>query len=240
MKATPVAIDLIKIDHETQSRASTNELVVAEYEEGWRGDSAFPPVDLFTDGNGYYIGDGVHRVLSAARAERLSVMALVHKGGRHEAAIFACGANKSHGLKRTNADKRHAVEKLLRLEPEWADRRIAEHVGVGEHLVGVVRDQLRESRSCPVDVNPPTRVGSDGKRRKAPAVKRETAPDAPDAAITERAAKPVKNGAPTVASKDRRRAESLVGELIRLLCDLGVYQQVRSEINAVAEVVKRV
>ena len=49
-----------------------------------------------------------------------------------------------------------------------------------------------------------------------------------------------KNGSPVVSHKDRSRAEKLVGDLIRLLCDLGVYQQLRQQLNDVAEVVKRV
>jgi hypothetical protein len=184
MKATSIPIDLITIDHETQSRADTNRDTVAEYAEAWRSENEFPPVDLFSDGTGYHVGDGVHRILSAKEAGRSSVPACVHQGGKHEASIFACGANKSHGLKRTNADKRKCVERMLRLEAEWADNRIAAHVGVSQEHVRQVRAQLTTVVGS--DVNPPTRVGSDGKRRTAPkpAVK-ETPPATASAPMKE-------------------------------------------------------
>lgn len=242
MKVIEVPIDQITIDHETQSRAATNSDTVAEYAEAWSSEADFPPVELFSDGGAYHVGDGVHRILSAEAAGVFSVPAHIHKGDRRAAAIYACGANKSHGLKRSNADKRKCVERMLKLEPEWADNRIAEHVGVVNHLVSSVREQLGTNPSCEVDVNPPTRVGKDGKRRAAPAPKpsKSDAPKAPASKPDPPKPKPVKNGQPVVSHKERDKAESLVGELIRLLCDLGVYQQVRDHLNAVAEVVKRV
>ena len=58
--------------------------------------------------------------------------------------IASLGANGSHGLPRTNADKRRAVEILLR-DPEWSqwsDREIARRACVHHQMVGAMRREL--------------------------------------------------------------------------------------------------
>jgi hypothetical protein len=47
-----------------------------------------------------------------------------------------------HGLRRTNEDKRKAVLGTLALRPDWSDRAVAKHVGVGYTLVATVRASL--------------------------------------------------------------------------------------------------
>lgn len=79
---------------------------------------------------------------------------------------YSVGANATHGLRRTNADKRRAVETLLRDE-EWgakSDRWIAEKCGVGNQLVGHIRRELCESHSSTTTT---ARTGRDGKTRRA-------------------------------------------------------------------------
>ena len=49
------------------------------------------------------------------------ISADVREGSRRDAILYAVGANASHGLKRTNRDKRNAVMVLLK-DPEWSDR----------------------------------------------------------------------------------------------------------------------
>lgn len=66
------------------------------------------------------------------------------KGIRREAVLFACGANQTHGLTRTNADKRKAVETLM-LDAEWSqwsNREIARRVGVASSLADDIRASL--------------------------------------------------------------------------------------------------
>jgi len=58
--------------------------------------------------------------------------------------IWAAGENKTHGLPRTNADKRLAVTALLS-DKEWvveADSVIAAHAGVSQPFVGELRKEL--------------------------------------------------------------------------------------------------
>ncbi len=58
--------------------------------------------------------------------------------------LHAAGANSSHGLRRTHADKRRCVLALL-ADPEWAawsDRELARRCGVHHELVGRLRREV--------------------------------------------------------------------------------------------------
>jgi hypothetical protein len=68
----------------------------------------------------------------------------VRQGTRREAVLFSVGANASHGLRRTNADKERAVKVLLSDDEwkEWGDREIASRCGVTHPFVGQIRKGL--------------------------------------------------------------------------------------------------
>lgn len=140
--------------------------VVEQYADAYRDGDTFPPVDLFTeDGESYWPGDGIHRCKAAIEAGKSSISAIVHQGDLHAAQVFACSANKKHGLYRTNVDKRHAVQTMLALEPKWSNRRIAEHVGVGNQIVSQVRQAMVSKKEI---ADSPTREGRDGRTYDAP------------------------------------------------------------------------
>lgn len=167
-KAELIDIDLIRIDGGTQARVITNLDVVADYAEHYRDESpgapTLPPIDVFFDGTDYWLGDGFHRRHAASQAGLVKIECLVHKGTKRDAILFAVGANHSHGLKRTNKDKRKAVEMLLS-DAEWSqqtNRWIAEKAGVSDPFVGEIRQLLTVS-NCP---KPATRTGKDGKQYK--------------------------------------------------------------------------
>lgn len=67
-------------------------------------------------------------------------------GPRRDAILYSVGANSTHGLRRTNADKRRAVETLLRDEEwqGWSNRKIAEVCGVSEFMVREARPAICE------------------------------------------------------------------------------------------------
>ncbi len=62
-------------------------------------------------------------------------------GGERDAILRGVGSNASHGLRRTQADKRRAVERLLRDEEwsKWSNRKIAEVARVDHKTVAKVR-----------------------------------------------------------------------------------------------------
>ncbi|GAC1457015.1 MAG: hypothetical protein NVS2B14_00040 [Chamaesiphon sp.] len=137
-------IDLIRKDGGTQSRAEINQSVVEEYAEAMKEGTPFPPVTTFYDGENYWLADGFHRVEAAIVAGRDSITIRIQQGTRRDAVLHSVGANATHGLRRTNADKRRAVETLLNDEEwaAWSDREIARKCGVGNQLVGHVRDSI--------------------------------------------------------------------------------------------------
>lgn len=135
-------ISNITQDPEIQIRATSIDwLIVDAYIESAKQGAIFPPVIVFFDGDNYWLADGNHRLEVARRMEQNEVDADVHRGGKREAILYAVGANDNHGLRRTNADKRNAVEKLLK-DAEWRNKsnyEIAELCKVGEAFVRKLR-----------------------------------------------------------------------------------------------------
>lgn len=105
-----------------QTRAGMNEDVVSDYADIMRGGGTLPPITLYTkDPNAphelgvgltpvYYLADGFHRLEAAKRLGYIEIDAEVREGDKTAALKCALKANAAHGLRRTNADKRHALE----------------------------------------------------------------------------------------------------------------------------------
>ncbi|MCL4862065.1 MAG: hypothetical protein KJZ93_21800 [Caldilineaceae bacterium] len=134
----------IRTDGGTQMRAGLNEATVAEYADELRRGAVFPPVLVFFDGQTYWLGDGFHRVRAyfLAYGDQVGVPCEVRPGTRRDAVLCAAGANAVHGLRRTNADKRRAVETLLRDDEwgQWSNREIARRCHVDEKTVRSLRE----------------------------------------------------------------------------------------------------
>ncbi len=128
----------IRLDGGTQPRVAINEDVVADYAATVH---ELPPVVVFFDGVAYWLADGFHRYHAHRRAGEHTLEALVHQGTKRDAVLYAAGANTTHGLRRTNADKRRAVETLLGDDEwkRWSDSEIARRCGVHHTFVGDVR-----------------------------------------------------------------------------------------------------
>ena len=142
-----IDISRIRINGGTQSRAAINKDVVAEYAEAMEGGATFPPVIVFYDGADYWLADGFHRYEAYARARANDVPADVRQGTQRDAILYSVGANASHGLRRTNDDKRRAVMVLLN-DPEWSkwsNREIARQCAVSEWMVRDARGSICEN-----------------------------------------------------------------------------------------------
>lgn len=134
-------LNQIRIDGGTQSRVELNQETVAEYAQAFTAGASFPAVVVFFDGVSYWLADGFHRYFGARDAGEAAIDAEIIKGTQRDAVLYSLKANATHGLKRTNADKRKAVQTLL-ADPEWAawsDRKIAEVCGVGHPFVAAIR-----------------------------------------------------------------------------------------------------
>lgn len=139
----------IRIDGGTQQRAHIDDAVVDEYAQAMKSGASFPPVVVFYDGTTYWLADGFHRYLAAKRAGLEAICEKVETGSQRDAILYSLGANGRHGLRRTNADKRKAVETMLR-DPEWSkwsDNEIARQCAVNQTTVSAHRRSLAENLS---------------------------------------------------------------------------------------------
>jgi len=105
-------------------------------------------LDVFHDGNKYFVADGFHRTVAAARVKRASVPCRIHKGTARDALLFGMTANDRHGLRPTREDKRWCVLWLLDNGGKMTQVEIAKTAGVSErtvrHIVAERRDQNRQ------------------------------------------------------------------------------------------------
>lgn len=150
LKGLPVLeLDRIRIDGDTQSRVNLDQAVVEEYAEAYRAGVQFPPVVVFFDGSDRWLADGFHRYFGAKAAGLAKIFEEVIPGTKLDAQLYSYGVNKTHGLRRTNADKRRAVEGALKhpVSSNWSDNQIAKHCGVHHSTVGDVRRSLADSAS---------------------------------------------------------------------------------------------
>jgi hypothetical protein len=111
-------VEKIRIDCGTQSREKIDQQVVSDYAVALKEGAKFPAVVVFHDGLEYYLADGFHRYLSHVQAGRSEIEAEVKNGTLRDAILYSLSANDSHGLRRTNADKRKSVMTLLE-DDEW-------------------------------------------------------------------------------------------------------------------------
>ena len=142
--AMELSIDKIRMDAGTQPRACLNNDVINEYASAMTAGEQFPPVVVFYDGKVYYLADGFHRVNAAIACTKTKIEADVRQGTRRDAVLYSVGVNATHGLRRTNEDKRRAV--MLLLEDKewsaWSDREIARKCAVTHPFVIKLRDEL--------------------------------------------------------------------------------------------------
>lgn len=142
-----VAVVAIRVNGGTQMRAGLNAETVSEYAAAmleYGGWGKFEPVEVYHDGATYWLADGFHRVAAAKEAGIELAAAKVHAGDQRKAILHAAGANADHGLRRTNADKRRAVEVLVRdpVWQTWSDSAIAKACKVDPKTVANVRQLL--------------------------------------------------------------------------------------------------
>lgn len=147
MKLKKIRLSHLVLDPDLQPRAGLDEKtingLIAFFEDGGEIEGT-PPHVFDIDGKPHLV-DGWHRVTAAKCITGLTHLPfMVHEGTRREALLFSLKANVYHGRNLSRAEKRKAVETLLR-DPEWSqwsDREIARQTGVSHKTVGKVRAKL--------------------------------------------------------------------------------------------------
>lgn len=136
-----IELSKIRIDGGTQPRAELNQATVDEYAEAIKAGAVLPPVTLFFDGSDFWLADGFHRYFGAKAAGKTSIHEDITPGTLRDAILYSLSANSKHGLRRSNADKRRAVETLLADAEwcKWSDHELARRCAVSVSFVGDVR-----------------------------------------------------------------------------------------------------
>lgn len=131
----------IRIDGGTQMRSELDQGRVKQYAEMMRAGDIFDPVLTVYDGTTHWLVDGFHRYFASQECGFKDISVNYKPGSLEDAQDMALSMNSKHGLSRTNADKRKAVEAALAMErhAEKSDYAIAKLCDVSFPFVGAIR-----------------------------------------------------------------------------------------------------
>lgn len=154
MTIQTLMINQIIVDHGLQTREAIHDVTVKEYQEAIETMADLPPVTVFHDGNDYRLADGFHRLQAHKNLGRDRISARVISGSRRDAFLHALAANAEHGLRRSQSDKRRAVQMALNDQEMGtkSDRELAKACKVSHTFVATVR-----SAAQPKENKEPTR-----------------------------------------------------------------------------------
>jgi phage N-6-adenine-methyltransferase len=173
----------IRTDGGTQPRAQLDLATISEYTEQMADGAAFPPIIVFYDGADYWLADGFHRFSAATCAGLTEIAADVRQGTIQDAQWYSYSVNQAHGLRRSNEDKRRAVEAALKHEyaAKYSNVQIARHCGVAE---STIRNYRTEMESTSQIAKSDMRIGADGRAYNTSNIgKLATLPTTPHVAI---------------------------------------------------------
>lgn len=150
-KKTVVPLADLTDDARFQSRTRTDTGTVDDYKESMSSGAVMPPITVALVDGVMFIVDGWHRVQAARELGYEEIEAEVTPMTENEAMWRAAGANQSHGLRRSNADKIRAVEMVLTIPTteHMSDREIARRIGVSHEFVR--QHRMRDEENAEVD-----------------------------------------------------------------------------------------
>jgi len=149
MSGTPtfLALEKIRIDGGTQARVNLDEAYIADLADIIQeigADNLRSRMVVFADGANIWLADGFHRYFAMKKLGIESAWTTRYDGTQQDAIWYSLSANKDHGLRRTNEDKRKAVETALRCS-EFSTksvRELAKHIGVSHGLVQTIKTEM--------------------------------------------------------------------------------------------------
>lgn len=145
----------IDVSEEFQMRAKLCSHTVAEYAELIRASpGVWPfsaPCTVYRVGKRLVLVDGFHRLMALREAGQDVVHVHIIDGNRTDALKAALSANITHGLRRSNNDKRRAVSMALadKTLGKLSDRKMAELCGVSHDFVSRLRGEMSSDDTSP-------------------------------------------------------------------------------------------
>lgn len=113
MPVTELKIENVRIHGGTQNRMELDQELVSEYSSAMYDGKIIPPIEVVFDGAEYWLVDGFHRYHASQDLGLETIKADVYQGTLRDAQLISFGVNSNHGKRRTNADKRIAVQRML-------------------------------------------------------------------------------------------------------------------------------
>jgi hypothetical protein len=104
--------------------------------------------------------DGMHRLSAAIRRDEKLIDIRFFDGTEAEAVVLSVELNSAHGLPLSLADRTAAANRIMIMQEQWSDSRIAAVVGLSASTVGEVR-----RRSTVQNIQLVGSVGRDGRVR---------------------------------------------------------------------------
>jgi len=247
-----VQLSDIRIDGGTQSRASINQQIVADYVEAIKLGDVFPPVVVFFDGADYWLADGFHRYEAYASAGSDTLRVDLRQGTRRDAVLFSVGANAVHGLRRSSDDKRRAVLTLLNDAEwqKWPQTKIAQACGVSQAFVSRIVAAEQPASYSENKIRQVERNGATYEQNTAKIGKSEPRPEpAPqvELRVVEAAPDDEPEAPATPIDPERRKLakltpDALIDEVLGLRADLkeakATVKKQEAEIKALKDLVK--
>lgn len=139
-----IPLDEVEIDYDLQARTGVDMQTVEDYAAAIEEGEEFPDAVIFEDEETgkLWLADGFHRYLAYKKLGKETINADVRLGSRRDAILYSLSANARHGLQRSDADKRKAVQTLLADSEwsQWSAREIAKAARVSRHLVAKLRE----------------------------------------------------------------------------------------------------
>lgn len=204
----------ISIDGGTQARAAIHAATVNEYAEAMSDGETLPPAVVFFDGAQHHLADGFHRLHANRQIGATTMECEVRTGTLQDARLYAYGANKDHGLRRTSDDKRKAVQGMLADFPDWSDRAIAKHVGVSHPFVAAIRSPEVKERQADARDASAVKAAAKAPAKAAPQAAAEGGEVESDS--TQAPTEPVTTAVPKVESDSTPAANPLVYRVAEL------------------------
>jgi len=151
-----LSIPTLRFSSDTQPRAEIDEEYVERLAERMEagpngivrdpnGDE-FPPITVYYDGDNYWVADGHHRGRAARQSDVEKIQVELYRGDKRDAILYSTGANSTHGKRRTDEDRRRALNKLLFDDKwrQWSTSEIARQVDVSKSTVSRRRRKLAD------------------------------------------------------------------------------------------------
>lgn len=193
MREQLLDLAVVRIDGDTQPRVAIDQTLVKEYAEAIQAGTELPPVEVVSDGAEHWLVDGFHRYFAHRMLDHKQIRAVVTTGMLSEAQWRSLAANKTHGLRRNNADKAKAVMKALKLRRDLSDAAIAEHTGVSPPTVAKYRQLVP---TTPKSLESDRRIGRDGRRIRTRRIGRRSSGNRTKPGIAKNAFTPIRTGTP--------------------------------------------